>query len=145
MASQLSRYCDVIRNRLWHHQWNGDRASETRSRCVKIVVLSSFMDSICRVRNTIMYVLSWRTVFALTRVLFLCLFPSLICNSGNTHKNNPLVSAETFRNSNTYIILYIHWYKFPRSQRRNPGDISKHKVPWSLVVCCWDKKRAKCH
>ena len=38
IASQLSRYCDVIRNRLWRHQWNEDRASETRGRCVKIVV-----------------------------------------------------------------------------------------------------------
>ena len=54
-----------------------------------------------------MYVLSWRTVSALTRVLFLCLFPSLLRNSGNKHKNNPLVSAETVRHSSTYIILYV--------------------------------------
>ena len=33
------------------------------------------MDSLCRVRNIIMYVLLWRTVYALTRVLFWCLFP----------------------------------------------------------------------
>ena len=39
-----------------------------------------------RVRNEIMYVLSWLTVSALTRVLFLCLFPSLLRNSGNKHK-----------------------------------------------------------
>ena len=39
--------------------------------------------------------------------LFLCLFPSLLRNSGNKHKNNPLVSAETVRHSSTYIILYI--------------------------------------
>ena len=59
------------------------------------------------VRNKIMYVLEWRTVSALTQVLFLCLFPSLLCNSGNKHKNNPLVSTDTFRYSSTYIILYI--------------------------------------
>ena len=43
----------------------------------------------------------------LTRVLFWCLFPLLLRNSGNKHQNNPLVSAETFRHSSTYIILYI--------------------------------------
>ena len=54
-----------------------------------------------------MYVLLWRTVSALTRVLFWYLFPSLFRNSGNKHQNNPLVSAETIRHSSTYIILYI--------------------------------------
>ena len=39
------------------------------------------------------------------RVLFLQLFPSLLRNSGNKHKNNPVVSAETVRHSKTYIIL----------------------------------------
>ena len=58
------------------------------------------------VRNKIMHVLSWRTVSAPTRVLFLCLFPSLLHNSGNKHKNNPLVSTETVRHLSTYIILY---------------------------------------
>ena len=74
IASQLSRYCDVIRNRLWRHHQNEDRASETRGRCVKIVVLSSFMDYLCRLRNKIISVLSWQTVSALTRVLFSSLF-----------------------------------------------------------------------
>ena len=56
-----------------------------------------------------MYILSWRTVSALTWVLFWYLFPSLLHNSGNKHQNNPLVSAETIRHSSTYIILYIFW------------------------------------
>ena len=41
----------------------------------------------------LMYVLLWRTVYALAWVLFWCLFPSLLRNSGNKHQNNPLVSA----------------------------------------------------
>ena len=72
-TSQLFRCCQVINNRLWRHQQNEYRGSETRGRCVKIVVLSSFMDTLCRVRNKIIYVLSSRTVSALTRGLFLCL------------------------------------------------------------------------
>ena len=52
-------------------------------------------------------------------MLFLCLFPSLLRNSGNKHKNDPLVSPETVRHSGTYIILYVFvgimekilWYK----------------------------------
>ena len=54
-----------------------------------------------------MYVLSWRTVSALTRELLWYLFPSLLRNSGNKHQNNPLVSAETVRHSSAYIILYV--------------------------------------
>ena len=38
IASQLSRYRDVISSRLWCHQQNEDRASETREQCVKILV-----------------------------------------------------------------------------------------------------------
>ena len=92
-ASQLFGHCEVIANRLWRDQKNVKRTSETRRWCVKIRVLASFIDSLCRVRNKIMYVLLWRTVYALTRVLFWCLFPSLLHNSGNNHQNNPLVSA----------------------------------------------------
>ena len=65
------------------------------------------MDSLCRVRNKIIYVLLWRTVSALTRVLFWYLLPSLLRNSGNKHQNNPLVSAATIRHTSTYIILYV--------------------------------------
>ena len=46
------------------------------------------------------------TVYAITRVLFWCLFPSLLRNSGNKKQNNPFVST-TVRLSSTYIILYI--------------------------------------
>ena len=65
------------------------------------------MDSLCRVRNKTLYVFLWRTVSVLTRVLFGCLFPSLLHNSGNIHQNNTPVSAETVRHSSTYIILYL--------------------------------------
>ena len=36
--SQLSGHCDIIGNRLWRHQQNENRASETRGQCVKIVL-----------------------------------------------------------------------------------------------------------
>ena len=75
IASQLSDQCDTISNRLWRHQQNENRASETRRRYAKIVVLSSFMDSLCSVRNEIMYVLSWRTFSVHTQVLLFCYFP----------------------------------------------------------------------
>ena len=81
-ASQLSGHCDVIASRLWRHQQNVQRSSETRM----ILILASFIDSLCRVRNEIMYLLSWRTISALTRVLFCCLFPSLLRNEGRCEK-----------------------------------------------------------
>ena len=80
----LTGYKDniTIVSLLWRHQceWN------TGTMCKDRRFLSSFMDSLCRVRNKVMYVLSWRTVSVPTRVLFLCLFPSLLRNSGNKHK-----------------------------------------------------------
>ena len=120
IASQLSGYYDVINNPLWRNQQNATPASEARGRCVKVVVLSSFSSSLCRERNKIMYVLSWRTVSALTRVLFWCLLPSLLRNSGNRHQNNPLVSALTVRHSSTYIFLYV----FDEQTRRSLSDRS---------------------
>ena len=42
-----------------------------------------------------------------TQVLFWWLFPSLLRNAGNKHRNNPRVSAETVRHSSTYIIIYM--------------------------------------
>ena len=38
IASQLSGHCDVVRNRLWRHQQNENRASETRGRWENIVI-----------------------------------------------------------------------------------------------------------
>ena len=70
--------------------------------------LSSFIGALCRVRNEIMYLLSWLTLSALTRVLFLCVYPELRSNEGNKHKRNPVVSAETVRHPSAYIIPYIY-------------------------------------
>ena len=77
LSSQLSGYCDVIANQLWRHQQNVKRASETWGWCVKILVFSAIYGFVCRVRNKIMYVLLWRTVYALTRVLFWCFFSAI--------------------------------------------------------------------
>ena len=38
LAPQFSGHCDVINNRLWRHLQIINRASETRGRCMKIVV-----------------------------------------------------------------------------------------------------------
>ena len=38
IASQLCGHCDVISSRLWRHQQNKNRASETRGGCVKLFV-----------------------------------------------------------------------------------------------------------
>ena len=70
------------------------------------VFLSSLLDSLCHVGNKMMYVLEWQTVSALTWVLFWCLFPPMLRNSGK-YQNNPFVSAEPVCHSSTYIILYI--------------------------------------
>ena len=68
--------------------------------CGDRLFVSSFMESLCRVRNKIMYVFSWRTVYALTRVLCWCLFVI-------EHQNNTLMSARTVRHWSTCINLYL--------------------------------------
>ena len=55
----------------------------------------------------IMYIPEWRTVSALTRGVFLCLFPELRSNEGNMQKNNTRVSTETVRHESTYIISFL--------------------------------------
>ena len=87
------------------------------------------MDSLCRVRNKIMYVLSWWTVSVLTRALFWHLLPSLLPNFGNKHQNNPLVSAETIRHSSTYIILNEHGENImDKSHKSHNAPVLKRKM-----------------
>ena len=108
IISKLSGHCDIISYRMWHHQQNKNRESETQEQCVNLSFLSSFTDLLCWLRNEIMYVLSWWTVSLFTQVLFWYLFPSLLCNEGNKYQNNPLVSAETVNHRSTYIILSMY-------------------------------------
>ena len=107
IASQLSGHCDVISNRLWHRQQNGNRSSETRGRCVKIVVFIVIYGLVmsCKKWNNVCTLLT--KCIWLTRVLFCYSFPSLLRNSGNKHQNNTLMSSEAVRHSSTYIILYV--------------------------------------
>ena len=58
-------------------------------------------------RNKIMYVVPWWTVYKHTRMLIWCLFPSLLHNSSKKHQNNTLVSAWTVRSPSPYNIIYI--------------------------------------
>ena len=61
---------------LWRHRQSimtssaEHKASEWNKGGVwRSLFLASFIDSLCRIRNRIMYLLLWRTVYALTRVL----------------------------------------------------------------------------
>ena len=97
LASQFSGHCDVISHRLCRHHQNVNRASGVISNRLwrqMSSFLSVFTDLLCRVRNKIMYVFSWRTVYVLTRMLFL-MFISLVAvqKSGNKYRNNPFVNA----------------------------------------------------
>ena len=87
------------------------------------------MDSSCRVKNKIMYILSWRSVSALTRVSFWYLF--------NKYKSNPLVSAETIRHSSTYIILYISYRRDPHSVMIFTCARSNHLMVSTEFRCRW--------
>ena len=66
-----------------------------------------------------MYVLEWRTDSALTRWLFLYLFPQLRSNEGNKHKNNTRVSAETAHRESTYIIVFYTRHNESINENKN--------------------------
>ena len=92
--------CDVISRR------KTNRDTGTMCKDHRFIVIYGFVMS-CK--NKVRYALSWRTVSALTWVLFCCLLPLLLHNSGNRHQNNPLGSAETVCHSSTYIIHYLSY------------------------------------
>ena len=71
-----------------------------------------------------MYVLVWRTVYALTRGLFWCLFPEFRGNEGNKHQNNTRVSAYTVRHKSThYFISYTTWRNHKWRSKRGYSHI----------------------
>ena len=70
----------------------------------------------------IMYVLEWRTVSALTRGLFWCLFPNLRSNERNKYQNNTRLSTEKNRHESTYIILFLKRHNESINDDKN-GDL----------------------
>ena len=84
-----------------------------------------------------MYVLAWRTVYALTRGLFCCLFPGLRSNEGHKHQHNTPVRAETVHQESTYIILFLTRYNESINDVRT--RIFTHHPRTSLALCtfCW--------
>ena len=94
------------------------------------------------VRNEMMDLLSWRTAHVLTRVLFWCLFLSLLRNSGNKHQNNPLVSASIVRHSGTYIILHFTRNVFVLIQlMQTTADVRRMEIGLQthdpVSICRW--------
>ena len=95
---------------LWRHQQSiatssaeRNRPTETRGRCVKIVVvivIYGFVMSYKKYNNVCTLV----TVYALPRVLFWCLFPRLL------RWNNPPMSAKPFATHACFrlFIIYIN-------------------------------------
>ena len=89
-----------------------------------------------------MYVLEWRTVSALKRWSFCCLFPDLRRNSGNRHQNNTRVSTEPVRHERTYIIVFHTRHN--ESINDDKTTIFWHRPRVSLArfsFCWWSHNR----
>ena len=91
---------NALHDQLWWHQQSKNKASETQSQPVKVILW-------IHVRSKITYELSWQTFYTHTWRLFWGLFPSLLCTMGNKHQNNLLMNAQIIHHSSTYIILYL--------------------------------------
>ena len=115
---------------LWRHQLSIVTSSAERKPSEwdtgtmrKSRFLSSFMDSLCRVRNNIIHVLSWRTVSALTQVLFWYLFSSLLATR---EINIKITSCERWRvcHWSTFTILYFLWPRTCDQAKTQSNDIT---------------------
>ena len=87
ISSQLSCHCDVISNQLWRHQQNENWASETRGRCVKIVVfiiIYGFIMSCKKLNNVCTLMINCFCAHSSVILVFI----SLVDNPGNKHQNN---------------------------------------------------------
>ena len=82
----------------------------------------------------IMYVLEWRTVCVLTRVLFWCLFPALRSNERNKHQNNTRESAQTVHHDSIYIILSLTIHSGPKHDDKKAIFIYRHRVSLALFA-----------
>ena len=77
----------------------------------RLSFLASFMNSLCRERDKITYVLSWQTVYAPTRMFVWCLFPSLIRISENKHQNNIVWAHKQLETRVQHYYIYIFAFK----------------------------------
>ena len=84
-----------------------------------------------------MYAFKWRTVSALTRGLFWCLFPSLLRNSGNKHQNNIWVSTETVCHGSTYIISFLTRHNESINEDKNTIFTRRLRVSLARLSFCW--------
>ena len=96
--------------------------------------LSSCMGLLCHVRNRIMHVLLWQTIFAST-LSFWFLFPSLLCNSGNQHQNN------THECMNSLPLQYIHYplyipYDYDSSKTNKQKQTNVFIATLNSIIAC---------
>ena len=108
------------------------------------------MDSLCCVRNKIMYVHLWRTVSALTRVLFWCLFPSLRINTKITSRERwnssslEYIHYSLYLRDWFYIEVWTTWWTFCKSHFQAQSNylyfdsnfINPRVKVVHVLVCC---------
>ena len=82
--------------------------------------------------------------YVLTRGLFCCLFPELLlCNSGNKHQIDILISARPIYPKSTYITLFLIWYN--ESINNLFHLLSLHSADESIIDCWWCHKYITWH
>ena len=110
IASQLCGHFDAISNRLWRHQQNVNRASETRGWCVKVE--DRCLQRNLWIRYVVYEILSWRTVYALTRVLYWCFCPAcrttLIATRFRVAVIGPIIQVPHC----IRVLFYFVWFVF---------------------------------
>ena len=127
IASQLPGHCDAISTRLWRHQPNENRASETRGRRVKLVVfivIYGFVMSCKKLNNVYTLVtnrfcsLSWALKRFVTRV-------HILFSMNSTEMNDTNAAYEIPKTITLMLIENEACVKFIQLQ-------NTENVPWNL-------------
>ena len=98
----------------------------------------SHTEDITKYKYRILYVLEWRTVYALTKGLYWCLFPELRNNEVNIKQNNTQMSAWTVRHESTYIIKFLTRHN--ESMNNDKNDVLHTlvtRVSLARFTICW--------
>ena len=136
-TSQLQVNCDVTTSVARWIVTSWPERKQTKRGTMSMCENRFFDRHSCHVRNRIMYALSWRTVHALTRNLFWCLFMGLRSNEGNKHHRHPRAHTLNFFQLMHYP-LYIPCILMVEYNRLYPMHLygrTRHRISHKPLCC----------
>ena len=128
---------------IWHWVWSGMcmRLLSGKSP-IKAGLGQCFLTLTCTIhifksKYRIMYVLAWRTVYALTRGLFWCLFPEKRSNEGNKHQITLEWAHKQFVTRVHTLFYFLHDITNPKMTLKTRIFTNHPRVLLARFTLCW--------